>query len=333
MQDLELKDIIKAHKRISSYIHKTPVLTSSLLNQKLGHEIFFKAECLQKVGAFKARGAMNTLLWLSEKKMFPSKVVAFSSGNHAQAVSWASSKLGLTSEIFMPEWVSSIKLQATKEYGAKVTLCRHRQEAEDKAYNAKEQGAYLLPPFDHDQVICGQGTACLEAFSQVDQPISAVFAPCGGGGLLSGTVIAAKGKSPEISVIGSEPLLANDAAQSLRQGKIFRWDKSPDTLADGAKTLSVTQRTLNYLNRLDDFHEISEQEIIYWTQWLCHFLKLHIEPTSALAMASAIKWLRTQNSQKSILVILSGGNMDPKTLQRVWSQDHLGGPPFLNLSL
>ncbi len=223
----------------------------------------------------------------------------------------------------MPSNVSSIKLQATKAYGAEVVLCKSRQEAEDRAENEVSNGAFLLPPFDHDQVICGQGTACLEALKQIEAPIDAVFAPCGGGGLLSGTWIAAKGFNKSIEVHGAEPIQANDVARSLKSGGLFRWTDSPNTLADGAKTLSATPRTLEYLKKLDELCEVSESDIVFWTQWLTHLLKLHCEPTSALGMVAAYKWIEKQTHKKNILIILSGGNIDQKTSAKIWEEDFL----------
>lgn len=319
---LALGDIEAAAKRIKPLINRTSVVSSSRLNEYLGHSLFFKAECMQKVGAFKARGASNALAWLKEQGKLPKKVVAFSSGNHAQAVAWAASRFGMQSEIFMPENVSKVKKQATESYGAKVVLCKTRQEAEEKARIAAEKGAVLIPPYDNDQIICGQGTACLEALSQV-RDIDAVFAPCGGGGLLSGTLIAAKGISKSIKVFGGEPAIANDAAKSIRANKIFKWKSMPMTIADGARTLAVSERTLQYLKKLDGFYEISEEEIKYWTQWMCHLLKLHCEPTSALGLAAAYHWLKGQKARKNVLIIISGGNMDKKTVDEVWDRDYL----------
>ncbi|MEZ4873393.1 MAG: pyridoxal-phosphate dependent enzyme [Bdellovibrionales bacterium] len=208
------------------------------------------------------------MLHLKEQEgPLPKKIVAYSSGNHAQAVAWAGQQLGLMVEIFMPENVAKVKLQGTQSYGAKVTLCSSHPEAEERPPEV-EKGAYLIPPFDHDQVICGQGTACLEALDQIKEPLDAVFAPCGGGGLLSGTWVAAKGTDENIKVIGGEPLEANDAARTLKSGTIYCWHDSPKTIADGARTLSVTPRTLQYLKCLDGLFEITEEEIIYWTQCL-----------------------------------------------------------------
>ena len=323
--DLSLSDIEAAQERVRSLVHLTPVLTSSFLNSLLGHQIFFKAECFQKVGAFKARGAANTLQWMKETGKLPRKVTAHSSGNHAQALAWAAKHMGIECEIFMPRSVSSIKVAATKAYGAEVTLCETRQEAEAKSIRAAENGAVLIPPYDHDQVICGQGTACLEALRQINVQVDAVFAPCGGGGLLSGTLIAARGLFPTIKVFGAEPVIANDAARSLKNGEIFRWSETPLTIADGVRTLAVSERTFKYLKRTDGILEITEDDILKYTQWIAHFLKAHCEPTSALGLAAAAQWLKTQAPapKKNVLVILSGGNMSPGVCLKVWSENRL----------
>ncbi len=323
MFSLSFDDIQMAAQRVAPFINQTPILTSEKINERVGHNVYFKAENLQKVGAFKARGAMNALERLRELKSLPKKIVAYSSGNHAQALAWASSLSSVPCEIFMPEFASKVKLQATRSYGAKVTLCQTRAEAEELAIKATLKGALLIPPFDHDDIICGQGTAAFEALTKINSTIDAVFAPCGGGGLLSGTLLASRGTNKKIKVIGAEPLVANDAVRSIKSNQIFRWPKSPNTLADGAKTLSVSERTFHYLKQLDNMYEIEERDMIYWTQWLSHTLKSHIEPTSSLAMAAAVKWLKQQGSKKNILVILSGGNMDAETIRKIWERDYL----------
>jgi len=318
-----MNDIQSAYNRISPYILKTPLLTSTSLNQKMGHSFSFKWEGFQKTGSFKIRGALNTLLTLKEQENLPSEVIAFSSGNHAQAVSYASSLLGVKATIYMPQNVSPIKVQGTKHYGATVVMTSTRQEAEDLCYQKQAQGAYLIPPFDHDFVIQGQGTACYEAITTQNITPTAIVAPCGGGGLLSGTYLAAKEAAPSAKVIGAEPLNANDAAQSVKTGKIVRFQDSPNTIADGAKTLAISPKTFQFLKQLDDFITIPEEDIIYWTQWISHLLKITVEPTSALSMAAAAKWLKTVTSPQHILVILSGGNIDPSSNAKIWSQNHL----------
>jgi threonine dehydratase len=322
MTILTLCDIQAASARLAQQLHHTPLLTSQFIDNRLGHQVYFKAENLQKTGAFKARGALNTLAWLQEQGKLPAQVVAYSSGNHAQAVAWAAAQFGIKAKILMPRNVSTIKAQATAAYGGEVILCDDRAQAESQAAALAEQGAYLLPPYDHDQVICGQGTVVLEALKQQPQ-IDAVFVPCGGGGLLSGSVIAAKGISQSIKVFGSEPITANDAAQSLKTGKIVTLPCSPDTIADGVKTLAVAPRTFTYLQQTDGIIEIDEQSIIYWTQWLTHLLKHTIEPTSALGMAGACQWLSTQDKPQKVLIVLSGGNLDQQTRQQVWQHDYL----------
>ena len=326
---LNITDIEQAQARISKFVHKTPILSSSLLNQRLGHEIYFKAECFQKIGAFKARGGCNTLAWLLENGRRPKHIVANSSGNHAQAVAFAAHQFGIPATIFMPEYSSQVKIQATKSYGAEVILSKTRDLTDEKVRQAAAvEGTYWIPPFNHEQVICGQGTSAYEALSELDK-MDAVFAPCGGGGLLSGTLLASRGLSPKTQVMGVEPLNANDAAESLRQGAIQRLAAVPNTLADGAMTMAVGDITFEYLKQLDAFYEVDEEKIIYWTQWLTHLLKCRIEPTSAMTMAGACEWLKGASAQKKVLVILSGGNIDQPTTHKIWESDYLGHLPSL----
>lgn len=323
MQIIQPNAIAEASTRIAPYIHRTPLVQSTLLNKLLGHEVIFKAECFQKTGAFKVRGALNTLLSLKEQGCLPEKVVAFSSGNHAQAVAWGCAQLGVKATICLPGFVSPIKRQATESYGATVINTPDRKTAEARTAEEAAKGAYVIPPFDHDMVITGQGTACFEAITDGAEP-DAVFSPCGGGGLMSGTYLAAKLLKPDTLVFGGEPLQANDAAQSYRAGKIIGFDTSPPTIADGVRTPSITPRTFQYLRQLDGFFEIPEEEIIRWTQIITHLLKISCEPTSAVAMAAGAQWLATQSSSKRILVILSGGNIAHETYRRIWEKDYLG---------
>ena len=325
--DLTLKNIIAAKKRIDPYINETPILSSSLLNDWLGHDLFFKCENFQKIGAFKARGGLNTVAWLVETGQKPKKIVANSSGNHAQAVAYAAQQFGIPATIFMPEYSSQVKIQATKGYGAEVVLSKTRDVTDELVREAsKEEGTYWIPPFNHDQVICGQGTAAYEALSEFEN-IDAVFTPCGGGGLTSGTYIATKGLSPKTKVYGVEPLNANDAAESLRTGSIQRLPGIPNTLADGAMTMAVGDITFEYLKKLDGFYEVEEDKIVYWTQWLTHLLKCRLEPTCAMPMGAVVQWLKTQTNKKRVLVIVSGGNMDQATSLKIWKEDCLVKTP------
>ncbi|MEM9000981.1 MAG: serine/threonine dehydratase [Bacteroidota bacterium] len=324
---LTLNDIKNAHGRIVHYINHTPILSSSLLNQWLGHEIFFKAENFQKIGAFKARGGVNTVAWLVENHQKPKKIVANSSGNHAQAVAYAAKQFDVPATIFMPGYSSKVKIQATKSYGANVVLSANRDITDEKVKKAaQEKDTYWIPPYNHEQVICGQGTAVYEALHGVEN-INAIFAPCGGGGLLSGSLIAARGLSPKTKVIGVEPLNANDAAESLRKGSIQRLSGVPDTMADGAMTMAVGDITFEYLKKLDDFYEVAEEHLIYWTQWLTHLLKCRIEPTCAMPMEAIRRWLKTQKTTQRVLLVISGGNVDQETIQKIWERNYLDEKP------
>nr|WP_321410549.1 serine/threonine dehydratase [uncultured Carboxylicivirga sp.] len=327
---LTIEDIKNANSRIQPFINETPVIQSSLLNDWLGHTILFKAECFQKIGAFKARGACNTVSWLIENNIKPDRIIANSSGNHAQAVAYASSQFNIPSTIYMPVYASKVKVQATQAYGALVDLSENRIITDEKVKQASlDKGTYWIHPFNHEQVIAGQGTAAFEALKQVDD-IDAICSPCGGGGLLSGTLIATHSLSPKTKVVGAEPLNANDAAESLRHGSIQKLYATPDTLADGAMTMSVGDITFEYLKQLDEFYEVSESRIIYWTQWLTHLLKLHIEPTSAMVMEAAFQWLKTQKNKKRVMIILSGGNIDNITQTTLWKNNYLDSIPLLS---
>ncbi len=318
--------VAEAATRIRRHVNRTPLLKSALLDQWLGHNIVFKAEGLQKIGAFKVRGALNTLLTLKEQKRLPEHVVAFSSGNHAQAVAYASRLLGIEATILIPKDASALKRQATEAYGARVVVTGDRIEAERHVDTLIADGAYLLHPYDNDLVIAGQGTACYEALQKGFHP-DAIFATCGGGGWLSGTFLAARCAAPATPVFGAEPQQANDAAQSLRRGEIIKLPASPETIADGARTLAVSPRTFHYLRQLAGFFEVTERDIVYWTQWLTHLLKTAVEPTSAVAMAGAFEWLKSQPEPRTVLVMLSGGNMAASTQARIWATDELAAPP------
>ncbi len=314
--------VVKAHQRIASYIHRTPVLSSSLLNQYLGHEIFFKAEGFQKIGAFKVRGALNALLSLKEQNQLPKHVVAFSSGNHAQAVAFAAKTLGIKATILIPKESSIVKIQGTKSYGAEVIITETRTEAESRVADFENAGAKFIHPYDNDAIIAGQGTSCFEALQDGISP-DAIFASCGGGGWLSGTFLAAQLLAPMADVFAAEPALGNDATQSYKTGKIVRLSQTPATIADGARTLAISERTFYYLKQLKDFFEIEEEEMVYWTQWLMHLLKITIEPTSAMSMAAAYRWLKLQPKPQKVLIMLSGGNIDAQTYSHIFATDYL----------
>jgi threonine dehydratase len=320
-----------AAERLAGIVRRTPLLASAALDRCLGHELLFKPEGLQHTGAFKIRGAYNTLAWMAERGALPGRVVSFSSGNHAQAVAWSARRFGVPAVIYMPEGVAEVKRRATEAWGAEVRLRPQRAQAEAEAQQAaSESGSVLLPPYDHPQVVCGQGTATLEALSDAPPraseeepqrpPFDAVFVPVGGGGLMSGTTLAAKAHDPRIAVVGGEPAAADDAARTLESGALFRWGAPPETVADGARTLSLSPLTWACIRRADGILRVDEAEMLRWACVLQQELRLLVEPTSALAMAAAERWLATQATPQRVLVVLSGANLDPATQRRIWAE-------------
>lgn len=318
-----------AYERIKSYLHETPALQSETLNEMLGHDIYFKVESLQKTGAFKVRGSLNHLLQLKEQNSLPSKVVAYSTGNHGIGLAWVARLLGIHARIYLPEHTSAVKQQAAKYYGAEVIYTATRLEAEERTKIDGSNGFYYMHPSDSDMTIAGAGTLCYEALQQLNFKPDAIFASCGGGGLLSGTYLAKELLSPESLLFGTEPLVANDAYLSLESGKIFRFKNSPETIADGLKTLGVSERTFKYLQKLDGFYLGVEKDIYYWTAWLIHLLKCAVEPSAALNMIGVCRWLASQKERKKVLVIISGGNIDPVLYREIWREDYLLTPPKL----
>ena len=327
LKTITIEDIKAAARRIQPHLHRTPIFESHMLNDWLGHRVLFKCEMFQKIGAYKARGALNMLLQLQEEGASLKQIAAFSSGNHAQAVAWACSKLRLKPTIFVPANSSAIKRSAAESYGAEVIIASTRAEAERRAALAEEAGAILIPPYDHDYIIAGQATVAMEALEDISGKVDAIFTPVGGGGLLSGSTIIAKHN--HIRAYAGEPIQANDAAQSIKDGKIFRFEQAPDTIADGARTLGVSERTFHYIRQCDGIFEITEQEIVYWTQWIMHLLKVTCEPSSALSMCAAFRWLETKETPQTALVILSGGNISDESYRQIWQKNYLETIPRL----
>ena len=323
---ITLEEISIAMARISPYILKTPLIFSEFLNEALGHKIYFKAESLQHTGSFKVRGILNTLIANQNSKF--KKITCYSTGNHGLALAWAGSKFRTNIEVYMPTYTSSLKQNTVKEYGAKLILTRTRDLAELGAKQAgSEKGAFFLSPSDNDLVISGASTLLYESLQQENLKPDAVFASIGGGGLVSGTYATAHHLLKKCQIIGSEPELANDAFLSKKNDKIFRFTESPQTIADGLRTLGITERTFEYIKKLDDIILSTEEEIIYWTAWMDYLLKISCEPSSAVAMSAAFKWLSKQKTKKTILVMISGGNVDQSMQKKIWKQDHLITPP------
>lgn len=308
----DLSDIQAAYERIKFSVHRTPVMTSRLLNRIFECELYFKCENFQKVGAFKFRGATNAVLSLTEeqKKM---GVVTHSSGNHAAALALAAGINNIKAFIVMPENAPAVKKDAVAGYGAEITFCKptlHDREETCRAIMKKE-GAILIHPYDNFNVVCGQGTASLELMEEV-KDLEVIVAPIGGGGLMSGTSTAVKGIDRSIKVIGAEPLNANDAWKSFKTG-ILTPSVNPLTIADGLLT-SLSELTFSIIRRnVDDIFTIKEESIITSMQLIWERMKIIVEPSSATVLAAIGENPRFFKGKRTGL-ILSGGNVDLKRL-------------------
>lgn len=310
MTQLTFEQVKLAASRLKNHIEKTPVISNQKLNEELGVQIFFKMENQQKTKSFKARGAFNSILNYKEKHgKFPNKIVAQSSGNHAQAIAKACQEFNIPALIYMIKKASPVKIAATRSLGAEVILLEKRAEVNKAAEDKQKEGYHFIHPNDGDDVLLGQGTAAFEALTEIGE-VDAIFASCGGGGLLAGTYLASLGLSPNAKTFACEPLSANDAARSVREGKIVGYDDTPNTIADGARTLEVLPQSFSYLQKLAGFFEISEEEIIFWQKKLSEMLDQKIEPTSALSIAGVVQYLKQNPTPKPtrILAIISGGN-------------------------
>jgi len=300
-------DIAAAHERIRAEAHRTPVLRSATVNALTGASVFFKPENLQRMGAFKFRGAYNALSQLSpdEKRR---GVVAFSSGNHAQAVALAGRLLGVPAVIVMPEDAPRVKLEATRGYGAEVVTYRKGESRDEVARGlSSEKGLALIPPFDHPHVIAGQGTAAKELIEDAG-PLDVLLVPCGGG-LLSGCAIAAKHLNPSCRVIGVEPAAGDDATRSFRTGTL-QVIAVPDTIADGARTTSLGAITFPLVMRyVDDMLTVRDDELLKSMFFLWERMKVVVEPTGTLAACALLEG-KLDAAGKRVGVVLSGGNVD-----------------------
>ena len=301
-------DIQLAHSRIEAHIHRTPVLTSSGINKLTGTEIFFKCENFQKVGAFKYRGATNAVLSLDEKEA--SKGVAtHSSGNHAAALALAAKNRGIRCYVVMPRTAPRPKIEAVKHYGAEITFCEPNLKSREENLEVivRQIGAVVIHPYDNFEVICGQGTAARELLEQ-SPLLDFILAPVGGGGLLSGTALAAKAMRPQIKVYGCEPANADDAFRSFRSGKL-QPSVNPDTLADGLLT-SLSERTFTIIGKhVEDILTVSEVAILQAMLLVWQRMKIIIEPSSAVPLAALMN-NRGLFAGKKAGIILSGGNVD-----------------------
>ena len=308
MAGITIEEIRQAAERIRPYAHRTPVLTCASLDRHFGAQVFLKCENLQKVGAFKFRGACNAVLSLPESDV-RSGVVTHSSGNHAQALALAARLRGIPAYIVMPHTAPAVKKAAVAGYGGKITFCEPTLEAREstQAQVIAETGATPIHPYNNYQVIAGQGTAALELLEEVPD-LEAILAPVGGGGLLSGTAIAATELSPRIRVIGAEPEAADDAFRSLAAGKIVP-SVNPQTVADGLRT-SLGDRTFPIIaKRVEQIVTVSEAGIMSAMRFIWERAKIIIEPSAAVPVG--VLWERKLDlTGLRVGVILSGGNVD-----------------------
>lgn len=305
-------DIEKAHDRIRPFIHRTPVLTSQSINQIVGTELFFKCENLQKVGAFKFRGACNSVLALFDEEA-KKGVCTHSSGNHAAALALAARMRGISAYIVMPDNAPEIKKKAVAGYGAQITFCEPTLAARESTLKkvAAETGATEIHPYNYFNVICGQGTAAKELIEEVGQ-LDIVMAPVGGGGLLSGTAISSKAMLPNVLVIAAEPAGADDAFRSY-YSKTLQPSVTPRTIADGLLTSLGSLTFPIVLNNVDQIVTVSEESIVAAMRMIWERMKIIIEPSSAVPLAAILE-NKVDVKGNKVGIILSGGNVDLENL-------------------
>jgi threonine dehydratase len=307
--EVTYEDLAAAHERLKPHAKRTPVLTSSTIDAMTGARVHFKCENFQRMGAFKFRGAYNALSQLTPEQKRKG-VVAFSSGNHAQAVALSGRMLGVPATIVMPTDAPPVKLEATRGYGAEVVL--YDASNEDRAKIAEalaaERGLTVIPPFDHPHILAGQGTAAKELLEETG-PLDLLLVPCGGGGLLSGCSIAAKHLSPQCRVIGVEPAAGDDGLRAFRAGKLVSVPL-PQTIADGARTMSLGKLTFSIIQKnVHDFLTVTDEELLKWMFFLWERMKIVVEPTGALAAAALLQG-KIDAKGKKVGIVISGGNVD-----------------------
>lgn len=304
------QDVLDAARRIDGVAHRTPVLTSRTLDDMTGAHIFCKCENLQRMGAFKFRGAYNMLSQLDNKQR-AAGVVAYSSGNHAQGVALAAQLLEMPAAIVMPKDAPQAKLDATRGYGAEVILYERSEEnrAVIAAGICEERGATLVPPYDHEAIVAGAGTAALELLQEAGQ-LDMIVVPTGGAGLLSGTALAAHGTDPAIKVYGVEPETGDDVRQSVRKGERVIIDV-PKTIADGLQTQSPGDVTFPIVREhVTDMLTVSDDELVDAMRFAFSRLKIVLEPSGAAALAAVLTG-KVPVKNKRVGVVFSGGNVDP----------------------
>jgi threonine dehydratase len=302
-------DVIAAHQRVGGIAHRTPTLTSATANALTGASLFFKCENFQRMGAFKFRGACNAIAQFSPEQK-AAGVIAFSSGNHAQAIALSARLHGIKSVIVMPHDAPSSKVEATTGYGGEVI--RYDRYAEDREAVgrrlAEERGLTLIPPYDHPHVMAGQGTAAKELFEDAG-PLDMLLVPLGGGGLLSGCAVAARALNPACTIVGVEPAAGNDGQRSFRTGTIVHID-TPKTIADGAQTQHLGTNTFPVIRQLvNDVITVDDADLVEAMRFFAGRMKLVVEPTACLG-AAAVFQKKVDVRSKRVGVLVSGGNID-----------------------
>ena len=320
---VSLGDVRAARERIARYVHRTPVLASRTVDSLTGARVFLKAEVFQRVGAFKSRGAFSRLTLLSEDERSRG-VVAFSSGNHAQAVALAARELGIEATIVMPDDAPALKLEATRGYGATVVIYDRSGSGKGTGESreaiaarvSREKGAILVPPFDDDAVIAGQGTLALELFEEVPD-LDVVVTPCGGGGLLSGVAVAARGIRPAVRLFGVEPVSGDDMRRSVALGRPVEIPV-PRTIADCLQTTRPAERTLAIVMALTEgILTVSDEELVAAMRLCLARLKVVVEPGGGAGLAALLAGKIPDVAGKKVGIVLSGGNVDPADLGRL----------------
>jgi threonine dehydratase len=303
-------DVLAAAQRIKPFVHRTPVLTSATLNGKVQSEVFFKCENLQKVGAFKARGATNAVMSLTQAAA-AGGVATHSSGNHGQALAYAAAVRGIPAWVVMPDHAPAVKVEAVRGYGAEVVFCQQADREKRTGELATETGATLIHPFDNSAVIAGQGTAALELLDEI-QNLDVVVAPVGGGGLLGGTSVVARAIGSGIRVVGGEPEAVDDAFRSIRDGVLHPAVPEPETLADGLLT-GLGERNFALLAGQVEIVTVTEDEIVAAARFFVERMKIVVEPSGAVSLAAVRKM---DVAGLRVGVIVSGGNTDFRWLDR-----------------
>jgi threo-3-hydroxy-L-aspartate ammonia-lyase len=313
---LTIDNINAARERISSRIHRTPVITSRLFNQVAGKEVFFKCENLQRAGAFKIRGATNKIQSLTPEEKTRG-IVAFSSGNHAQAVALAGNEAGVRVLVAMPEDAPKAKVAATRDYGAEIVFYdRHKQDREKFAHDlAERERLVMVPPYDDPEILAGQATCGMEFIEDVPH-LDCLLAPCSGGGLFAGVATAAKEIKPDIRCFPVEPETADDTRQSFRKGERVSIPP-PQTIADGLRVQIPGKLTFPILQKLaEDVLTVSDEEILATIRFMLFRMKIMVEPSGAAA-AAAVMFKKIPANVQKVGVVLSGGNIDASVLSRV----------------